>query len=401
LTCGTTHVAVGFVDLSLLLNCHLENTKSGCPLAFFGYECSAFSIAKCLVIWNLLQTGDLSEGAAQVVQVWYSAVWTKRTTNAFLAAAKSVLLSDKHSVPLQPAVARIICHWAQSKGVGLQRTMKPRKNTKKESSHARLFQKKCDRVQMLRYYLTGEFGLFDGSPCSGSIVMWDCPDHTPPLQRGECVFNTMPVRDVLESEAWDGNYFQTAEKEKLARVIKLMQNIRDGKVTISFHLAKVCPGPVAKEIASLSPHSISWSNVLDYYCPDDFHHLAKACTSKNGRVKATHFGYSMNWQFVTFGSSILDFKRPPREMLKIIDESNNILQRTLTTGRNRQGVFSFPFRKNPENTTAYALALKTYKPWVQYFFRDSHSDEHASYLEGPSPLAASVAPIALVWTYIN
>jgi len=109
----------------------------------------------------------------------------------------------------------------------------------------------------------------------------------------------------------------------------------------------------------------------------------------------------MNWQFVTFGSSILDFKRPPREMLKIIDESNNILQRTLTTGRNRQGVFSFPFRKNPENTTAYALALKTYKPWVQYFFRDSHSDEHASYLEGPSPLAASVAPIALVWTYIN
>ena len=47
------------------------------------------------------------------------------------------------------------------------------------------------------------------------------------------------------------------------------------------------------------------------------------------------------------------------------------------------------------------LALKTYKPWVQYFFRDSHSDEHASYLEGPSPLAASVAPIALVWTYIN
>ena len=80
------------------------------------------------------------------------------------------------------------------------------------------------------------------------------PRSYPTTTARRMVFDTMPVRDVLESEAWDGNYFQTAEKEKLARVIKLMQNIRDGKVTISFHLAKVCPGPVAKEISSLSPH---------------------------------------------------------------------------------------------------------------------------------------------------
>jgi hypothetical protein len=199
---GTTHVAVGFVDLALLLDCKFEvgnNDTTTEPITFYGYESSAYAIAKSLIVWDLLQNGDPDEVPSQVVQVWYSAVWTKRTTNAFLAAAKRVLGADACSstlTPLHPRVAVMIRHWSRSKGVGLKRTMKLRYKTRKEMSYARHFVKKCDRVEMLRYFLTGEFGLDGEAPCSGSVTMWDCPEGTPPLQRDECVFNTMLLNDV-------------------------------------------------------------------------------------------------------------------------------------------------------------------------------------------------------------
>jgi hypothetical protein len=398
---GRTHVAVGFVDLSLLLDCRLyDDVNAERPLTLYGYDSSAYVVAKSLVIWDLMENCNLTEGPSQVVQVWYSAVWTKRTTNAFLVAAKR--LQARQPSILQPAVAVIIRHWAQSKGVGLKRTMSLRKKTtKNESSHARYFQRKCDWVEMLRYHLTGEFGLAGEPPCSGSIAMWDCPERTPPLQRNECVFNTISVQDVLESDAWDGHYFRTAEKEKTVRVSKLMANVREGKVLISLRCAMVCSGPVANEIASLNPHSISWSNVLDYFLPHQFHELAKACSTKtSGTTTATtHFGYSMNWPVSTFGSSIMDFEKPPTGMLEIIDKSNESLRQMLTSRRNSRRLFSFPIRKNPENTTAYTLALEAHKSWAEYFFRKSSALVHKTCLEEPNPLSSTMCPVSLAWTY--
>ena len=398
---GTTHVAVGFVDLSLLLDRDLDDhINAEQPLTLYGYDSSAYVVAKSLVMWDLMENCNLAEGPSHVVQVWYSAVWTKRSTNAFLAAAKRV--HAQQSSILQPDVAVIIRHWAQSKGVGLKRTMSLRnKTTKKESSQARYFQHKCDRVEMLRYHLTGEFGLSGEPPCSGSITMWDCPERTPPLQRGECVFNTISVQDVLESDAWDGNYFRTAEKEKTARASKLMASIREGKVKISLRRAMVCSGPIANEIASLGPHSISWSNVLDYFPPQQFHELAKACSAQTSgtATSTTHFGYSMNWPFNTFGSSIMDFDKPATDMLKIIDKSNESDRQMLTSRRNSKGVFSFPIRKNPENTTAYTLALEAHKTWVEYFFRESAALVHNTCLEEFNPLSITNCPVSLVWTY--
>ena len=50
---------------------------------------------------------------------------------------------------------------------------------------------------------------------------------------------------------------------------------------------------------------MSWSNVLDYMHPADFHTLARACSKSHG---TTHYGYSMNWLCRVFGTSLLDFE---------------------------------------------------------------------------------------------
>jgi hypothetical protein len=192
------------------------------------------------------------------------------------------------------------------------------------------------------------------------------------------------------------------KKKKTARAVKLMTRVRDEKIKISLRLANVCLGPVAFEIASLCPHTISWSNVIDYFLPPNFHELARACSTKeeqNGTGSTTkHVGYSMNWPVVTFGVSIVDFESPAKCM-EIIENSNETYRRLLTAGRNRRNVFAFPLRRNPENTTAHTLSVGTYKRWVDFFFRESGAIVHKDQLEELNPLHISVAPVSLAWAY--
>jgi hypothetical protein len=60
---------------------------------------------------------------------------------------------------------------------------------------------------------------------------------------------------------------------------------------------------VQAEIRSLKPHTISWSNVCDYYHPADFHAMAKACSAPEGTV---HHLHSMNWIRDVKGASCID-----------------------------------------------------------------------------------------------
>jgi hypothetical protein len=95
LTLGTVHIAVGFVDLGLLLDSRFSEPEAESPsarLLFRGFEASSFAVAKSLVIWEMLRTSGTK--ASWVVQVWFSAIWSKRATNAFLAAARRVAAVD-------------------------------------------------------------------------------------------------------------------------------------------------------------------------------------------------------------------------------------------------------------------------------------------------------------------
>jgi hypothetical protein len=49
---------------------------------------------------------------------------------------------------------------------------------------------------------------------------------------------------------------------------------------------------------------MSWSNLLDFYTPQEFHTLARTCSKRGGTVP---FGSSMNWPINVRGISVVDF----------------------------------------------------------------------------------------------
>jgi hypothetical protein len=67
---GSTHVAVGFTDLSTLLHAKFlppEDADSDAPLRWVGYELSSYACAKTAVISCMLSQGAQVD---EVLQVW-------------------------------------------------------------------------------------------------------------------------------------------------------------------------------------------------------------------------------------------------------------------------------------------------------------------------------------------
>ncbi len=59
------------------------------------------------------------------------------------------------------------------------------------------------------------------------------------------------------------------------------------------------------EIRALQPWAISWSNVPDYYPPQAFHDMARAC-SRPGGEDTLHSLTAMNWPCDVAGASHID-----------------------------------------------------------------------------------------------
>jgi hypothetical protein len=371
LTFGSVHVAVGFVDLGILLDSHFakaENkSQSSQTLLLRGIEANPFSVAKSLVLWDLMSTTGTKP--SWVVQVWFSSVWSKCATKAFLAAARRLANFECGKCPsnYHPEVISLIHHWACSKGVGLKKLIKRRSKISKESSDALFFATKEDRIEMIRYYLTGSFGLFDEDPCSSSITMFDCP-KAPHKVDAASVFQTLTIHDVVSSSHFNGSYFQTAEKVKESRVSALMEYIQEGRIEINLSVHKLSLNsnsvPVMEEIASLQPMSISWSNILDYIPRNDFHTLARKCSAS-----AIHSGYSMNWPTITYGASLIDY---PETSLHVIEEAEKATIDSMREVCGDREIFLLPIQHNPLNITHSFLANRCYSHWLHHFFNQDN-----------------------------
>ena len=92
---GSTHVAVGFTDLSqfLLAAIYKRPLSREQPLRWIGYEASAFCAAKTAVIVAMLRMSVCSD---RIIQVWYSATWTTQTLQSFREAITYLLKRKLH-----------------------------------------------------------------------------------------------------------------------------------------------------------------------------------------------------------------------------------------------------------------------------------------------------------------
>ena len=122
-------------------------------------------------------------------------------------------------------------------------------------------------------------------------------------------------------------------------------------------------------IAALDPHTVSWSNVCDYYTPSEFHEMARACSGSN----TVHYAYSMNWPTNVKGASIIDYVNP-HNGIKDISFLDDLLPEakkfagTATTLLGLQKLILIPPVDDTRNILDFTFYAQYHKDWLKAFF---------------------------------
>ncbi|KAL7578497.1 hypothetical protein ACA910_011561 [Epithemia clementina (nom. ined.)] len=424
---GTTHVAVGFVDLGILLTMNLEdpptlpsssswakqNLDSNAPLHFVGVEMSAYSVAKAHVLWEMLACTPESSSLqkerqahlCKILQVWFSASWGQGTYD-LVKYCLARLCQSKNSY--HGDVREILEHWAAATRAfplksAREQFMKATTSNKATVGH---FLRKKDRIAVARYELSGDFALNGEDPVSGNTIMFDCPDGTPPLENDETIFSVFSTFDLMNNVKanTDMSFIAAAETFALSKISELAHLVEQKLVSIEFICAKV--ETVLDEIAAMKPWTMSWSNLPDYFDYKEFHRMARRCSIHGDTI---HLGYSMNWSIEVMGTNILDFARDKSQTearRQILDKTNEVVE-LVYKDFGWETYFRLPPPTNPINTTSnFMLEPAQYRLWAKYFFDLARRDggtcqvAHVQHALGCSVFAPTgSSTVYMTWTY--
>ncbi|RMX65724.1 hypothetical protein DD238_004754 [Peronospora effusa] len=279
------------------------------------------------------------------------------------------------------------------------------------------------------------------APLVGSLTMWNVPPGAPPLEE-DVAFNTVDFMKILE------NFEEREKKQKHSTddlsvvdlfIIHIMRNLHRLRelmtanklsIEVNYGVVKAVRGKAATDpenlnllarIALMRPFTISWSNVLDYFVPEDFHDLARRCSIFGDCV---HYGYSMNWTTQVFGASLLDYDPTHHKALidSTLDAALGFLSETslskMLTVLGLDKLLHLPFRENPLNSTGYVLACIHQQKWINYFMDKGKLSPEAAHRLGvrctpsnsvlqagamelaiPSPLDRSSLTLYMSWCY--
>jgi hypothetical protein len=256
-------VAVGFVDLGILLASELQGgearatASAAAPsfppsnpaeehLRFVVVEASDYSVAKTLVVWEMLRQSPPRSHPeyhphlrAVLLQAWFRTTWTAGTPPA-VAKALSALRSSAQTNRQPEAVQDLLRHWAGSAGVSLsQARAEHAKSISRSRHYTHHLLRRIDRIAMVKYEITGDFGV-GAHPSCGSVLWFDCPDSTPPPENDESILGTLDLIAVVEAVQRAGgviSIFEAAEQIVLQSLDKVAGWATGGHVTVQLTCA--------------------------------------------------------------------------------------------------------------------------------------------------------------------
>ena len=218
LTFGTTHVAMGFVDLNVLRDAIFngEFSASG-PLKWVGYEICPFAIAKTMVIIELLKHPSITPKA--IAQIWYSATWADSVWNLFRTAAET-LYRQEMSPSDNSEVMALLENWSSSTKVSLEvaRSEWLRSIDVLSIADVSCLVQKEDRIAFLKYIITGD--LFGGGPI-GSTCMFKRPRNFRPdvrKDKNESFLGTVSFVDLISMRKRNSHFIAAGEQWILRRL---------------------------------------------------------------------------------------------------------------------------------------------------------------------------------------
>ncbi|GIQ85819.1 hypothetical protein KIPB_007553 [Kipferlia bialata] len=452
---GTSHVAVGFVDLGPLLMAEIrtvggEEERETDPLTYVGYELSAYAVAKSSVIWHLLQTAPEGEEGERervrrVLQVWYSATWERETESLFRASVSALLApslspsntsssSGSSSAAMHPEVRAILEHWASpslSPSLSLSQARRAWYETHESTAEhlSGCLKRRQDRVAVGMYHLTGDFtvatplvksksktgkgkGKGKGSSSTsttspslvGSLAMYSTPDGTAPCDEGETVFSVVSIGDVVGATKPGETLMDGIERYLSHRVCALMHLAREGRVKVSLRVGDVLTPALGDEVReTLSPRTMTWSNVIDYVTPSVFHMAAH----RVGGDTCTHYGYSMNWVTLLKGAHLMDYMGYDNGRGPLLSTVLNLANQTGGALNKFLGLSPYlrsPPPVHPFNNTSILLQHIFYRYWVELFrqrvVEEGRGGWTAAYKMGQCPLSRTgESAVYLQWGY--
>jgi hypothetical protein len=402
---GKTHVAIGFVDLSILLWMDLllvppSTDSPPQPFHFVGFEMSPFSVAKTSVISAMLHLGLKSSSIQEkekitdaILQVWYSSCWNQNTLEYFQLglseAKKKKACADKD-------VLDILEHWSGAQAPSLKEARQEWLKKIDESLFDPVVNVsiKSSRQTLTHYFLTGQ--LLEAS--MGSIVMFELPEKFKfGRSRNESVFHSLDMTKLARSTKQNkGDFVQGALSLLRSQISKVHDLVLRGLVSITMEppsRVSLDNPQIISKISSLNPFTMSWNNCLDYMTIQDFHRLAKACSAPEDTI---HFGYSMNWPCDVKGSCCLTMPVGPH-MMDVMKGAREGISFSYQMGGLSDLLVSPPI-DNPINVLDVAARACAYRYWVNEFFRcvpNVGPIEPSFY----NPFARACSCLFLTWTY--
>ncbi|CAG8644024.1 9701_t:CDS:2, partial [Diversispora eburnea] len=255
-----------------------------------------------------------------IIEVWFSTVWTMETLKHFENAVKKILKfgdAPNNSPPnpmkneLHPKVGSLILHWSKSIKTPKSQQEAHKLWEKTFTSEDKIFyvvanlMEQLDRIQTARHVLTGEFPLMDDQQPKNliaSITMFNCNNGISP--------HSIIIYNFLENS--------------ITKICNwLSSSTTEGKVEIYLHYQSVTNenSALLSSIRQLDPWTMSWSNICDYFYPNNFHKLLKACSGND----TIHAMTSMNWITEVYGAHIKEYNGSIRR--KMLTDAHELLSK--------------------------------------------------------------------------
>ena len=312
---GKNYVSIGFSDLHLVLNHEMRPYKNSTgPVNLFLYDCCPFVCAKSKVLLRMFQDESLSPES--IFQVWFSSGWSSKTESDFLVNCVKVLEFDTQ---LDNDVRAIIEAWLASPRIKLSES-RQKWITAMGSVENDCYNltEEIDRVQLARYYLTGELLASE----VGSKTFFSNPPsqlHSYKRWNDECFLYSQNLPEIKDNGK---SFLSSVVDDVLGKIALGKKNMVDGQGLLKVHIYRNRINPentaLLDEIKSLKPWVVVWSNLCDYFTRVDFIFMARYISDS----ETMHSGHTMNWVQSVFGTEISDYHVSMRKNL--IDEMTDL-----------------------------------------------------------------------------
>lgn len=250
--------------------------------------------------------------------MWYSSSWSKSTLGSFRKALREMLNGTDAAI-YSAEVVSLLEHWQQF-DVTLRTARSEWLERHSLRNHVEIanFRREMDRFALCHYLLSGE--ILESEV--GSVAMFGLPcakgRNKYEIALNEWFLHCLPNRMLAKELDTKTSYIDAAIHILRKQISKLKKLVSSGEVIIEIRHKGVTMSERGgiREIRKLSPQSISWSNLCDYYSNEEFHRMTRACSTSD----TTHYVSSMNWSTEIKGTFMMDYATETQE--KILEVAN-------------------------------------------------------------------------------